>query len=288
MRRAHFLTTLLGTAALPALANVPLPARGASAPDVELPAVFHGGRPFLNLTASDGSKILAWLDTNGSGFVSKTLVDRLHLPASGGRAPLPKFVQNVPTLAADAMLPVVDTVTPNDPILTGVDVQLGASWFAGRVWSIDYRNQRMIWHPDNHSLTDDAIVSFKMIFPNGPYPVIPVVVAGELFKMDLDTAASVVDRRGSVTATSFITHARFDKWHKAHPDWMVQAISPGVDRIDVPEVNIAKYPVGGVSFTTRPSDDVFEGESVDGKLGSNAWSFSVLMLDYIRSLAGIA
>ena len=218
MRRSRFLTALAGSAAFPLLANAPQPARGASPPDVELPAVFHGGRPFLNLNANDGSKILAWLDTNGSGFVSKALVDRLRLPVTGGRAPLPSFVQTIPPLVGDTTLPVVDTVTPKDPILEGIDVQLGASWFAGRVWSIDYRNQHMKWHPDNHYVTDDAIVSFKMIFPNGPYPVIPVVVAGELFKMDLDTAASVVDRRGFVTATSFVTRARFDKWRTAHSD----------------------------------------------------------------------
>ena len=274
---------------MPALAAVPQAACAASAPDVDLPVVFRGGRPFLSLNVQgDNSKALAWLDSNGSGFISKQLADRLHLPVAGGHAKVPSFVQPIPPVGGDGMLPVVDTLTPKDPILDGVDLQLGATWFAGRVWSIDYRNQHMTWHPDNHSVTDDAILAIRMIFPNGPYPVIPVVVVGDLLKMDLDTAASVADKRGFVRATSFIPRSRFDKWRTAHPDWNVQAISTGVDRIDVPEVNFGHYPLGGVSFTTRPNDDVFEGESVDGKLGSNAFAFSVLMLDYVRSLAGLA
>jgi hypothetical protein len=259
-------------------------AAGSSAPDIELPALFHGGRPFLKLTASDGSKVTAWLDTDGSGFVSKGLVDRLHLPASGGRAALPSFGEQIPPVGGDGTLPIVDTLTPKDPILEGVDVQLGGTWFAGRVWTIDYRNERIVWHADGHSVTEEAIQPIKMIFPNGPYPVIPVVVAGELIKMNLDTAASVVGRTGFITATSFITNARFTKWRTAHPEWTVRAISPGIDGIDLPEVRVANFVLGSASFTTRPNDDVFEGATLEGKLGSNAWAFRVLMLDYVRGL----
>lgn len=286
MRRAPFISALLGGAMLPLLGGsaAPVRAAGSSAPDVELPAVFRGGRPFLKLTSSDGSKVLVWLDTDGSGFVSKALVDRLHLPVSGGRAPLPQFAEQLPPLGGDGTLPILDTITPKDPILEGVDAQLGGTWFAGRVWTIDYRNEHIIWHADGHSVTDDAIQPIKMIFPNGPYPVIPVVVGSELIKMNLDTAASVVGRTGFVAATSFITHARLAKWRTAHPDWTVRSIAPGIDGIDVPEVRVASFPLGTASFTTRPNDDVFEGETVEGKLGSNAWAFRVLMLDYVRGL----
>jgi hypothetical protein len=271
---------------LPLLGDASMSARaaGSSAPDVELPSVFRGGRPFLRLTASDGSKVLAWLDTAGGGFVSKALVDRLRLPTSGGRAPLPSFAEQVPPLGGDGTLPIVDTLVPKDPILDGVDIQLGGTWFANRVWTIDYRNQRIIWHADRHSVTDDAIQPIKMIFPDGPYPVIPVVVSGELIKMKLDTAASTVGRTGFVAATSFIRYALFTKWRTAHPDWTVRSTGPGFDGIDVPEVRVGSFPLGTTSFTTRPNDDVFGGETVEGKLGSNAWAFRVLMLDYVRGL----
>jgi hypothetical protein len=286
VRRAPFIAALLGGAMLPLVGEggARAAAAGSSAPDVELPAVFRGGRPFLKLTSSDGSKVSAWLDTDGSGFVSKTLVDRLHLPVSGGRASLPSFAEQLPPLGGDGALPVVDTLTPKDPILEGVDVQLGGTWFAGRVWTIDYRNERIIWHADGHSVTEDAIQPIKMIFPNGPYPVIPVVVEGELIKMNLDTAASVVGRTGFIAATSFITQARFTKWRTAHPEWTVRAIAPGVDGIDAPGLRVASFVLGNTSFTTRPNDDVFQGETVEGKLGSNAWAFRVLMLDYVRGL----
>jgi hypothetical protein len=281
MRRAPFIAGLACVALAPGLsraAGTPPPA------DVELPGFFKGGRPFLRLTCNDGSHAIAWLDTDGGGFITKALALRQRLTVVGGRTSLPAFVDQLPPIGGDGTLPVIDP-DPKDAILAGIDLQLGGSWFAGRVWTIDYRNDQILWHPDHHAIASDAINPVKMHFPAGPYPTLPVVVEGELIEMALDTAASVVERTGTVAATSFVTHDRMAKWHATHPDWTFHTVSPGVDRIDIPEVRVLGVPLGGVSFTTRPGDDVFAGETLAGKLGSNAWAFRVLMLDYVRAIA---
>jgi hypothetical protein len=280
MRRAPFIAGLTSAALAPVVsraAGTPSPA------DVELPGFFKGGRPFLRLTLNDGSHAIAWLDTDGGGFISKALVARQHLNVVVGRAQLPTFVDQLPPIGGDGTLAVIDP-DPKDAILAGIDLQLGGSWFAGRVWTIDYRNDQILWHPDNHAVASDAINPVKLHF-SGPYPTLPVVVEGELIEMALDTAASVVERTGTVAATSFVTHDRMTKWRAAHPDWSFHNISSGVDRIDIPEVRVLGVPLGGVSFTTRPGDDAFAGETLAGKLGSNAWAFRVLMLDYVRAIA---
>jgi hypothetical protein len=271
--------------AIGAAALLPLAAGAAGTPpppDVELPALFRGGRPFARLTAAGDARVIAWLDTDGSGFITRAAAQRLALTI--GRAPLPAFVEQVPALGGDGTLAVIDP-DPKDPILAGIDVQLGGSWFAKRVWTIDYRNEHILWHADGRAIAADAINPVQLHFSKGGYPEVPVVVEGELIPMYLDTAASVVERSGTVAATSFITRALMAKWRAAHPEWSVHNISPGIDRIEVPEVRVLSIAFGNVSFTTRPDDDVFEGDPIAGKLGSNAWAFRVLMLDYVRGVA---
>jgi hypothetical protein len=264
---------------------MPAVARAGSLPgEVDLPALFTGGRPFLTLTPPDGSRATAWLDTAGSGFITRAFATRAGLAVTNGRAALPKFAEPVPPVGGDGMLPVIDP-DPGDKILAGVDIQLGVSWFAGRVWTIDYRNEQIMWHPDGHSITADAINPVPLHFPAPGYASLPVVVDGKLVEMFLDTAASVVGSTGTVYATSFITQAQFAAWHSAHVEWPVKHIAQGVDQIEVPGVHILTIGLGDVSFTTRLGDDVFSGEHLPGKLGSNAWAFHVLMLDYKRGMA---
>jgi len=299
MRRAFFIAGLLGgAAALPARAPSALaPAPGASVgrriaeippigPDVDLPGVFVGGRPFLRLTTADGTRVLAWLDTDGSGFVTEALVRRLNLAVTGRRAAVPIWREQCPPPGGDGLLPILPA-TEKDPILAGIDVQLGGTWFAHRVWTIDYRNQKIVWHSTGGAAASDAVnpVPMKFMDERKLYPLIPVIVEGEVITMVLDTAASVLRGPGDVVATSFITQARFASWHAAHPEWAVKGIADGVDSIDVPGVRVGNVQLGGVTFTTRPKDDVFEGETVSGKLGSNAWVARELIIDYTRSVA---
>ena len=283
MRRAPFIAALIGSAVslrMRSLADIP-----PISPEIELPGVFLGGRPFLRLTTPDGMRVLVWLDTDGSGFITEALVRRLNLAVTGKRAAVPIWREQVPPPGGDGLLPIL--TANDDPILVGIDVQFGGTWFAKRVWTIDYRNQQIVWHSDGRAAVSDAVNPVRLKFTDDRklYPLVPVVVTGELIPMALDTAASVVRKPGDVAATSFVTHERFARWHGAHPEWTTRHIAAGVDAIDVPDVRVANAELGEVTFTTRPNDDVFEGESIAGKLGSNALAARELILDYTRAAA---
>jgi len=300
MRRATFIAALIGGAvAMPARSGARLAsALGASSPgglladippiqpDIELPGVFLGGRPFLRLTTANGTRVLAWLDTDGSGFITEALVRRLNLAVTGMRAAVPIWREQCPPPGGDGLLPMLPA-GQNDPLLAGIDIQLGGTWFAHRVWTIDYRNQKIVWHSTNGAAASDAVNPVPMKFTDDRrlYPLIPVIVEREVITMALDTAASVLRGPGDIVATSFVTHERFAKWRTAHPEWPVKGIADGVDSIDVPGVRVGGVQLGDVTFTTRPKDDVFEGETASGRLGSNACIGRELIIDYRRSVA---
>ncbi len=280
MRRGLFIAALAGSALAPALSRAATP----PPPDVELPASFHGGRPFLDLTMLDGTRVSAQLATAGPGFITKAFADRARLTVTDGRAILPQLREELPPLGGDGTLAVVVTA-PNDPLMAHVDLSLGASWFGGRVWTIDYRFEHVTWHVDGRAITSDAVNPAPMSTKLGPYPMLPVIVENDLLRMPLDTAAAAVGHSGNVVATSHVTGAQMALWRSAHPAWSVRNVSFGVDAIDVPEVYVGRPALGSVTFTTRPNDDVFAGLSAPGRLGSNAWAFRILMMDYVRGFA---
>ena len=92
-------------------------------------------------------------------------------------------------------------------------------------------------------------------------------------------------------ATSFARRDVLDAWRRAHPDWPVHedvSVHHDVVAIRVPSVRIGTIDLGPVEFTTRPADDVFEGEpGLDGKLGGNAFAGRVVTIDYPRALLAI-
>ena len=57
-----------------------------------------------------------------------------------------------------------------------------------------------------------------------------------------------------------------------------------VDRIVVPSVRFGSEELENVAFTTRPHDDVFQGEDLRGKLGANAYGNRVVVIDYVSGL----
>jgi hypothetical protein len=107
--------------------------------------------------------------------------------------------------------------------------------------------------------------------------------------MSVDTAASVAYKSANtgeafVCAASFIRHAAFERLRASHPQWRVErnvAVTAGIDQITVPRLHVGTTEFAEVAFTTRPGDDVFEGEpDLDGKLGSNAFQRSLVLIDY--------
>ena len=126
----------------------------------------------------------------------------------------------------------------------------------------------------------------------GGFATVPVTVGDEHVDMSFDTAATVAltpestaamhDRWAAVRAASFVTAAVMQRWHTAHPQWryLREAGGPGIDAIQAPRVAIGTYQTANVWFTTRPNDDVFEGERVSGKIGPTAFFGAAVTLDY--------
>jgi hypothetical protein len=270
-----------------------LPLLGATLPsdEIALPAELRGGRFFALPRVAAGGIFACWLDTDGSGFVFAHAVQRLTLPtrSDGTRslARLPRFdpTHGVPPLVRDGgELPVFDPKDDDatDPILQGFDAQLGASWFADRVWRLDFARPAM-----SLRLTPlpAALANLPVAFDR-LYPRTIVTIANDTLPMSVDIAASVAvatPNGTNVVATSFVRRAMLERWHSEHPQWQVDrdvSTLRGVDRIVVPEVRAGNAVFTGIAFTTRPGDDVFDGSNLAGKLGANAYAGRIVTIDY--------
>jgi hypothetical protein len=307
--RAGFLASVGAVIALPA-----------GAATLVIPVVLEGGRFFATpRVASDGAVMKLWLDTDGSGFVFSESVARWALPTFTDRAKTRRRWTKLPEFAPNASIPaplgregrlaifIRDDDDRKDPILAGFDGQLGASWFQGRVWTFDYRTPAVLLRD---ALTGDDGTRVPVRFETGSdgqridanqVPLLNVVVDGEPRTMSFDTAATVAlnerarsrlaDALPAVRATSFIRRAALDALRVAHPDWPAVddvSVQPRMAALRVPSVRIGTVDLGPVWFTTRPDDDVFDGEpKLVGKLGANAFVNRVVSVDYPRAVLAI-
>ncbi|HEX3456443.1 MAG TPA: hypothetical protein VHR97_00670 [Candidatus Baltobacteraceae bacterium] len=263
----------------------------------ELPAAVVSGRFFYQPSVG-AHRLHIWLDTDGSGFVTQHCVDMLGLSASANRTTLPDPVLQ-PT-ALSGRLPVFDP-DPADGIFEGIDAQFGATWFQGRIVSLDYpRGHLQLLLPNGAppGTLGRATLHFELGRDGNridglQFPSVDVTIGGtERVAMSFDTAATVVltpaiakdlnDGWGAVRATSFVTHAAMRSWHAGHPSWqfIAGAGGDGIDLLRVPSVTIGTYRTHDVWFSTRPSDDVFEGDGVIGKIGPTTFFQTRVTLDY--------
>ena len=263
-----------------------------AASDIVIPVELRAGRLFAVPRTLDGRTFACWLDTDGGGFIFASAVKDFGLKtysAEGATvAELPRFAEGrgIPPLVVGSALAVF-TRSPADradPILSGFDAQLGATWFARRAWRFDFRqgSLAMLAAP----IPPNAGVAIAV---ERGYPSLPVRIADDAGEvaMSFDTAASVAMRApahdGGVRATSFVRRETFDRWHADHRDWSVArdiGAEPGIDEIVVPIVRVGATIFSNVAFTTRPGDDVFENDVVKGKLGANAYAGCVVLVDY--------
>lgn len=252
---------------------------------VQLPSSVVNGRFFYQPVVG-GRRLTIWLDTDGSGFVAQRAVELLKLLPIGRDTRLPSGV--VQPTANGGLLPIVAT-DPSDAIFTSIDAQLGATWFAGRIVRMDYRRARLSLLPPA-SKPAGSLGRAPMRFATGPdgrridgkqYPTVDAAIAGGTYAMSFDTAATVAIG-GAVRATSFLKSDVLEAWHAAHPRWpyVARAGDAGVAMLRVPSVTIGTYRARNVWFSTRPNDDVFEGERVAGKIGPTAFSTVSVTLDY--------
>jgi len=295
---------------------VTMPAQaGASCRVVAIPSLFVSQRVFaIALAAADRRTLRFWVDTDGSGFIFDdvarrygTLMSDTGTPA---RAELPRLAASadVPSLTTHAgtlsVLRRADVV--QDPIFAGLSGQLGASWLQGRVWTFDYSRGELLWRCDgsepDHAKSQEIPLSFARdanghLIGGAEYPQLKVAIEGRRLLASLDTAATVaLSKRDvevlqglqAVRATSFATRALVTQWHEQHPSWRYiknAGQQAGIDAIRVPEVSAGAVQFHDVWFTTRPDDDVFEGEREQLKLGPTAFGCCVLTVDYRRRRA---
>ena len=105
----------------------------------ELPAAVVNGRFFYQPSVG-AHRLRIWLDTDGSGFVTQRCIETLSLNVAAGHTTLPDPV--VQPTALSGRLPVFDP-NPGDSIFEAVDAQFGATWFQGRIVSLDYPRARL-------------------------------------------------------------------------------------------------------------------------------------------------
>jgi hypothetical protein len=283
---------------------------------VTIPATFVGHRAFATPVAvSDHRRLRFWIDSDGSGFIFDDVAR--HYAAMTGtvhngsaQARLPRFARyaTIPALTArGGTLSVLHRAeVAQDPIFAGLDGQLGASWLQRRVWTFDYPRSTLHWRCDGtepyHPKDSEIPLSFSVnesgeLVGGVQYPQMQIVIDGEPLLASLDTAATVAlsrraveTLRGSepVEATSFVTHALVAQWHERHPSWAYVGNAGeqrGITAILVPLVLAGPVRFTDVWFTTRPDDDVFQGERETIKLGPTAFDCCVLTIDYVRRRA---
>lgn len=271
----------------------------ASVPHVQLPSAFSGARVFvLPKPARSSRRLTFWVDTDGSGFLKRSVVTSLQLQKGAmNTAYLPGFDDaGFPPATGDrGALPILDDAqVANDPIFADIDGQLGWTWLTGRIWTIDYIGHRLFLDRAMPRFRDADRVSLAFDKAHR-YPMLDISIDAKTYRAALDTAASVAlsqrtvaqlnDGIPQVRATSFIPQRTLDAWHAAHADWAYIAdagFGKGVSMIRVPEVRAGRVLFKNVWFSTRPDDDVFQGESVDAKLGPTAFGSCAVTIDYVH------
>jgi len=187
---------------------------------------------------------------------------------------------------------------------------LGHTWFAERVWTLDYPAQKMYLRPVGDLPTVDGKHAVDLAFRSeldggreNNLPRLQVEIAGEHLDMALHTGASAVlndgvvkqldDKRPAARGMSFISQSQFDAW-KAKNQWrVIERAEQGnsAAMIEVPKLTIGGFEVGPVWFMARPDAYFREQVSskldrrVTGALGGNALRFFRVTLDMPGSVA---
>jgi hypothetical protein len=290
---------------------------------VTIPTRYSGDRFLATPTLKQGGNLTFLADSAGGTFLLGDVVDRLKLPTEeiveGGRkmrvTSLPSFKPDAaipPPLGAGSRLLVIN----NNPLQVPAFFKqynglLGQHWFAGRVWTFDYPERRLLWRSPGDLPPHDAAVEVKLGFRKSPsgeretnFARLPVRIDGETIDFVLDTGATnilpekvlkqVGDGGPAERGTSFLARSLYEKWHKKHPEWRALENArtlTGTAMIVVPEVVIGRCTVGPVWFTVQP-DSAFHSymasmmdKPTEGALGGSAFRQLVITVDWPNAIA---
>lgn len=294
----------------------------AGATVVRLPARHEAHRFWVTPVTQDGDTLRLYTDTGGgTNMIFPAAVERLGLPTKTASPPdggTARFAA-VPAFRTGAAVPLPSLASPNahwllvrrPPGYMAGDGFLGRTWFAGRVWALDYPGGTLGlvlgWDPEAVAEEHRVALGFQTDSAGRlttHFPRVRVEVDGDSLDLLLDTGATVPltgDAREELGAggpaergTSFVVRSVYEGWRRRHPDWRVIEAADrvaGTPMIRVPEVSVAGHTVGPVWFTVRPDRNFREGMSrwmdreIDGALGGSALRHFRLVLDYPRATA---
>jgi hypothetical protein len=316
--RAIWTTVAIGTLALvPRLLD-------AQERTLVIPTVFDEGRFIVTPVSIDDETIRLIADTAGGTVMFQESADRLKLKPTTYAGDSKLRVQ-LPPLLRESWIP--GSLEPGGALIVAsktkqrrmanladrLDGMLGQSWFAGKVWVLDYPARKMTVYRQRVLQLPEHAVKMEMGFlrdENGirqiNFPRITVSIDGKPHDMLLETGATafisrearqeIGDMRPGRRAASFIVQSVFDEWRKEHPGWLVverACIETEGPMIEVPTVHIAGFDVGPVWFMVRPTANYHEFTSqwtdkrVDGSIGGNALRDLRVMLDYEKAKAWV-
>lgn len=240
---------------------------------LEVPSVFENGRIFALVRDArlPAQTLRFWVDTDGSGFV-----------LSSSPAAALGNLQIEPPLGAAGKLAVLRAAdVSGNRIFDRMDGQLGWSWLTGHIWTFAYPAKRLTLQArvPAHAARDEV----RLRLLQDRYPIVDAVIGDEHIETVLDTAATVVlNARAGETRRPVASCASAVALYRRAGE------ENGVDAIEVPSVRLAHIDFKHVWITTRPNDDVFEGEAIGLKLGPSAFEPFALTIDYVNRIAVFA
>ena len=236
---------------------------------MEFPVEFVGNRFFV---VTDGLRL--YTDTGGGYWISRVAVERLGLRVTTEETEEGRLDFVELPFEPGREIPVLDQEFP------WADGLLGAPWFAGRVWTFDYANGRL--------LTDGAIAedTHTIALRGSPYATIEASIAGETFPFLFDTGATVQAADGD-RGTCFLIGSLFDRWRAMYGWPVAENVDQGVaPAMHAPEVIVAGHTVGPVEFGRRPDANFHEWMAqwtdgpTDGALGGSLFRYFCVTADY--------
>ena len=288
-----------------------------------LPASFVDGLVLVRPVTSDGDTLTFLTDTGGSLLIYEDAVQRMNLETVSTRMQgmpiqaifLPGFRTEAaipPPLFTNEMIKLrrQGDIPPHLRRLPDHDGTLGQAWFADRVWTFDYSEEKLWLHSDGylpgHNPEDLIELGFQTTSDGARqnnFPRIMVGIAGEINSLVLQTggaifpaaqATSLVQGNQQWMSSSFISESIFEIWRDKHPEWRVIEDADGfygAPMIEVPNITIGNVSQGPVWFTKRRDFAYMEwmsrytDEPVVGALGGNALHNLRITLDYVNARA---
>jgi hypothetical protein len=324
LRTPVLLTALTIVAACSPHTNAPQPEQHGSARGRSLAGRYIADRPYATPVTARGDTLLLFLDTGGgANMLYPQALERVGIGAEWLREDGDSMqVAQLPAFSIGAWIPLPGAASPTGDRLMVVapqsssrdagDGMLGRTWFANRVWRLDYLAHTLVLLRDESpgsASTQDSHDAHRVQLGfqsdsagqrTTHFPRVRVEVAGDSLDLLFDTGATVdltdaawATLRGDGAprerGTSFIVQSVFERWRREHPDWRVVEHADQVSdmpMIQVRELRVGGHTVGPAWFTMRPDKNFREFMSqwmdrpVDGALGGSVLRNFRVTLDY--------